>query len=62
MKTEVANCPLDAGAELRDKIGAVICGVDHNGDVTDACNPICTWCAMQADIILETIRNHEGKS
>lgn len=55
-------CPLDADRELRDKIGAVICCVDHNGDVSAACDPICVWCATQADLILETVRNHEGKS
>jgi hypothetical protein len=53
---------LDGVSKLSDKIAKVICAVDHNGDTQKACEPVCTWCAMQAELILETIKNHEGKS
>jgi hypothetical protein len=54
--------PLDGVSKLRDKIAKVICAVDHNGNTQPACDPVCSWCAMQADLIIETVRNHEGKS
>jgi len=54
--------PLDGVSKLRDKIAKVICAVDHNGDAQPACDPVCSWCATQAEAILDVIKSHEGKS
>jgi len=62
MKTEVGGSPLDGGTELRDKIGTVICAVDPDGNFVDPCLTLCTWCRLQADVIMQTIMDHEGKS
>ena len=54
--------PLDGVSKLRDKIAAVICGVQIDGRLEDPCQPLCTWCCFQAVYIIDAIQSHEGKS
>jgi hypothetical protein len=62
MENNVGDSPLDAGTELRDKIAAVVCAVNPDGVLEEPCLTLCTWCRLQADVIIKTIKDHEGKS